>query len=88
MKSALAAARQRQGQWEADFTSRSASLPQWHVLTVKEFTSQGGADATILDDQSVLLSGKRPDKDTYVIEVESDLTNVTGFRLETLTDPS
>ena len=38
--------------------------------------------------QSVLLGGEPPDKDTYTVTVKTELTGITGFKLEALTDPS
>ena len=39
-------------------------------------------------DLSVLLVDDPPEKDTYTVTVETKLTGIRGFKLETLTDPS
>jgi hypothetical protein len=61
---------------------------QWHPLPPSQVTIASGATAKTLADGSVLLSGKNPDKDTYTIAIDSDLTGVAAVRLEALTDPS
>ncbi|MEX2216114.1 MAG: PSD1 and planctomycete cytochrome C domain-containing protein [Phycisphaeraceae bacterium] len=62
--------------------------PTWHALDVADFNSSGGAEGTILEDKSVLVSGARPDTDVYTVTVETELTDITGFKLEALTDDS
>ena len=42
----------------------------------------------MLADQSVLVSGAKPAKDTYVVELSTDLPRVTGLRLDALTHDS
>jgi hypothetical protein len=42
----------------------------------------------MLDDGSVLLVDDAPATDTYVVTVHTKLTDITGFKLEALTDPS
>ena len=60
----------------------------WRPLRPTQVTSQGGATCTILDDGSVLVSGKRPDVDTYTIRTKCDAGRITALRLEALPDPS
>jgi hypothetical protein len=60
----------------------------WHVLSIANFASAGGSSGSLLEDHSVLVGGETPDKDTYTIEVATTLKGITGFKLETLTDPS
>jgi hypothetical protein len=43
---------------------------------------------TVLPDLSVLASGENPANDTYTFVAETDLTGITGLRLEALPDPS
>lgn len=74
--------------WERALLDSLKNPRTWHVLTPAAFTSQGGATHRILEDGSILLTGPAPDKDTYVAEFSTNLTGITGFRLETLTDPS
>ena len=60
----------------------------WIPLNIVSFKSSGGATHTIQADQSVLIGGPTPDKDTYTIVCETELPQVDGFKFETLTDPS
>lgn len=59
-----------------------------HPLEVVEFVSENGASHSELDDGSVLLSGEKPDTDTYRIVLKATaLKNLTGLKLEALTHP-
>ena len=42
----------------------------------------------MLDDGSVLVSGTHPDTDTYTVQAESELKQITAMRLEALPDKS
>ena len=75
-------------QWEVKQRESLKQAPQWHVLVPTSFHSQGGASHKVLPDQSILVSGKRPDKDLYRVTYRTKLSGITGFKLETLTDPS
>jgi len=59
--------------------------PQAHPLKVVDFNSSGGADHQLLQDGSVLISGKKPDHDLYTLKTTCAKATITGFRLETLT---
>ena len=67
-------------------TDESSSPVQRHVLPIASFDSAGGATPVTLPDNSVLLTEDNPEKDVYTVTVYTDLKNITGFRLETLTD--
>ena len=84
-KEALQADRQA---WEAELVKAAAQAPRWHLLEVESFSSLGGASHEILEDQSVLVSGKRPDRDTYTVTLRSDLEQISGLKLEALTHES
>jgi hypothetical protein len=60
----------------------------WHVLPIARFVSAGGATGTPQDDHSILVGGELPEKDVYTVEVVTRLKQITGIKLETLTDPS
>src|SRR5262249_7210567 len=77
--------------WET--RPRPFPAPAWLVLkpthTGKFFLqSQGGATLTVLDDDSVLASGKQVDFDTYTISVFTTTPKITAIRLEALAHPS
>jgi hypothetical protein len=57
----------------------------WRPLIVEKAVSQGGATLTPDEQQAVLASGPRPDKDVYVVTATSDLQKITALRLEVLT---
>lgn len=76
--------------WEVSLNNASPDQTRstWHALDIADFNSTGGAEGKILGDKSLLVSGARPDTDTYTLTIETDLTNITAFKLETLTDAS
>jgi mono/diheme cytochrome c family protein len=61
----------------------------WRVLNPKGVTCEQGSTFRVLDDRSVLASGKAVGGDTYVLEtVIPETGTITAVRLEALTDPS
>ena len=74
----------RQAAWE----QKLRNAPLWTVLEPDSFTSSGGATLKKLPDHSILASGKNPSPETYTITAKTDLTGITGIRLEALTDTS
>jgi hypothetical protein len=74
---------ERQSQWES---ASSEQRVEWRALSPYSAQSAQGATLTVEND-IVVASGKNPPTDTYSIWVETNLTNVTGFRLEVLDDP-
>ncbi|HEX3150749.1 MAG TPA: DUF1549 domain-containing protein [Gemmataceae bacterium] len=75
----------RQAAWEK---AQSAS-PVWEAMTVTKAVAQSKAKMNInAKDNSVLVNGTNPDKDTYTVTVTSRLSNITGLRLEVLSDDS
>jgi hypothetical protein len=59
----------------------------WQPLTIAEFTATGGEDHRLLDDGSLLVTGRVPNTSTYTITVRTDLDRIAGFKLEALTHP-
>ena len=41
---------------------------------------------TLLDDGSILVTGDRPELDTYRVQYQSPVGEITGFRLEAIPD--
>ncbi|PHR87589.1 MAG: hypothetical protein COA78_37025 [Blastopirellula sp.] len=70
--------------WESEIAQKNV----WSVLHPTEVTSTGKATFKVLADNSVLVSGNKPAKDVYTLEVELPSTKVNTIRLEALTDPS
>src|SRR5436305_10476003 len=48
--------------------------------------SAGGAAVAVQDDKTIIVSGTNPAQDTYTIIAPTDLPEVTGLKIETLTD--
>ena len=59
---------------------------RWSLLDPVSAVSEGNATMTELDDHSILLTGDRPEIDSYEMVYETDANRVTGFRLEAITD--
>jgi hypothetical protein len=73
----------RQAAWEASLGKPVV----WQPLEARELKSAAGATLTRQDDKSIAATGKLA-KDTYTIVAPLDRKNITGFKLEALTDPS
>ena len=73
--------------WQKSAMASLASQPKWQAMKVTAFQSSGGEGYRVLKNGSVLLTGKVPDTATYTVEVEAELKDITGFKLETLTHP-
>ncbi len=69
--------------WESKHT---ADAVHWAPLEISEATSAGGATLTKLPDHSIRSEGVRPDRDTYVVTVRTNLPKITAVRVELLTD--
>lgn len=80
--------RREQSEWEHRLRSGLEATPAWHPLTPHEFSSTGGAEGRVLDDQSILWSGTAADQDVYTIRYRTSLNQITGFKLEALTHES
>jgi tetratricopeptide (TPR) repeat protein len=56
----------------------------WTVLKPTEMKSVGGATLTLLEDGSILSSGKRPDGDDYIIKAPPGVNNIRAIALDVL----
>jgi WD40 repeat protein/serine/threonine protein kinase len=67
-----------------------SALPDgsWAILVPSEMASAGGAILTRLPDGSILVSGVNPDQDSLMVVARTELSGITGLRLEMLPDPS
>lgn len=79
----------RQAAWEA----KQTNLPEW--ITVRPASVKVAAAANtpagtakVLADRSVLVETKPEFRGSYVVEVNTQLRNITGVRLEALSDAS
>ncbi len=57
---------------------------RWETLTPTRLVSKKHATMTVLDDQSVLVHGDKPNNDVYEVELPTDRKGITAFRLEVL----
>jgi mono/diheme cytochrome c family protein len=71
--------------WEKQAATQVAA---WVPLDPVMYRSAGGATLTKQPDLSLLAGGQRPDVDTYTIAADTDLQEISGVRLEVLTDDS
>lgn len=73
------------GAWESRMRLAAREPPKWHPLKIANFKSSGDETVKILDDQSVLITGRLPGTAHYEITCETALTGITAFKLEALT---
>jgi mono/diheme cytochrome c family protein len=71
--------------WEQEFESKPSA---WEPLSPTTYASSDGATLKRLDDNSILATDVRPDKDTYTITAPTSLTKLTALRLDVLADDS
>lgn len=72
-------------EWQRKLKERLAKGGSvWTPIKPEKLTSSGGATLSLLDDLSVLSSGKNPAKDTYTVTLHTDLARITGIRLEAI----
>ncbi|TWT61838.1 PSD1 and planctomycete cytochrome C domain-containing protein [Rubinisphaera italica] len=72
--------------WLTQLKSTSA-IPEWSVLTISEFESTGGETSTILEDQSVLVTGRIPGTTIYTLTAQAELAEISAIRVDALTHP-
>lgn len=66
--------------WESSLKE----TPKWTIVKPSKAISKGGAKLEILGDGAVLVSGKKPDKDTYTLTMKLPKGSFTAMRLEAL----
>jgi len=76
-----------QVQWENTLKS-NATVPVWHTLKPGPITGGAGTSFKVRSDQSVLVGGKSPPRETYRIILAAPAAKITALRLECLTDKS
>ena len=60
----------------------------WEPIRPVRAESTEGSSLRVLADQSVLVSGKNPDEDSYQVHLNVNRDDLTGIRLEALRHPS
>jgi hypothetical protein len=73
-----------QAAWEKAQRTAWSRAARWIPVRLEKAESSGGAKLAIADDASVLASGARPDKDTYLLQVGSLAQAVRALRIEAL----
>jgi hypothetical protein len=68
--------------------SAAREAEQWSPATPSSAVASNGSVLTLQSDGTILASGPRPEKDTYVISVRVKPAQLTAVRLEVLTDDS
>ncbi|MEM7010547.1 MAG: PSD1 and planctomycete cytochrome C domain-containing protein [Verrucomicrobiota bacterium] len=74
--------------WEAALVKQLGNEPQWKYLDITEFQGTQKEGSKDLGDNSILVTGKVPDKTTYTVSAKGDLAKVSAIRLETLAHDS
>jgi hypothetical protein len=64
-----------------------ASAPNWTPLVPQHLESKQGSQLTADAEGVVLAGGNHPATDTYIVGAETELTEITGLRLELIPDP-
>tara|TARA_R110002096_G_scaffold434052_2_gene654565 strand:+ start:3229 stop:6294 length:3066 start_codon:yes stop_codon:yes gene_type:complete len=82
------AANQNRHAWEESLRERVAREPSWEALQIEHFAGSEGEGFKPLDDGSILVTGKVPDKSSYTIRAKGDLQEAGAIRLEVLADES
>lgn len=75
-------------EWEKAFLKTAGESAREHVLRPRSVAVTSEAEWEFLDDESVLFTGNVPDKDDYTFVVETELSGITGLKVEFLADDS
>ncbi len=66
----------------------SESGAKWRIVEATATNSEGGAEFTLQDDGSYLVSGTNASNDVYTFTVPTSATNITAVRIDAMADPS
>tara|TARA_R110000850_G_scaffold96999_12_gene202676 strand:- start:839 stop:3922 length:3084 start_codon:yes stop_codon:yes gene_type:complete len=72
-------------EWENELRNSVEDRPEWQVLTIDQFQTNGGEDFRALDDQSILVTGNVPGTVVYTMDASVDLADIRAIRVEALT---
>jgi hypothetical protein len=72
----------------AEWEKGKSPAVRWLTLEPTSLSATGGAKLTRQPDGSILASGKNANQSIYTIVAATDLTDITGVRLEVLPDDS
>jgi mono/diheme cytochrome c family protein len=71
--------------WEQQAAAKAG---RWTVVRPAKMASRGHATMVVQPDGSVLVSGDWPNNDVYELDVPTEITGITGIKLEVLPDES
>ena len=71
--------------WEAELQAKPAVPLEFRPVELVGAQSSAGSELKLLSDGSYLVAGKNPEVDKVTITAKTDLKEISGFRLETLT---
>ena len=74
--------------WSKQLTTALDNQPEWKTLLIASVNSTGGEEFEILEDQSILFSGKLPNTTVYEIDCDEIPADIVGWKVEALTHPS
>jgi hypothetical protein len=74
-----------QAEWEK---AALTYQPEWHVLSPSNLTADNGVTLKALPDGSVLAGGAMPPSSIFETTAQTQLKNITAFRLELIPDSS
>jgi hypothetical protein len=80
--------RAAQPQWEETMRAGSAqpAEPTWHLLKPYEMFTERGTKLVVLEDGSIRAEGPSPETDEYSLNIDANLGELTGFKLEAIPD--
>jgi hypothetical protein len=80
--------RSEQANWEANLVAGSDSLaePKWHLLKPYELFSEQGTELRVADDGSIVAGGPSPETDDYLLNIDANIGEITGFKIEAIPD--
>lgn len=74
--------------WQEQQSQAANHEANWTQLKPSKLESVGKAKLALQADNSILVSGPKPDKDSYKLDITGELKNVVGLRIEALPDAS
>ncbi|MBL9173588.1 MAG: PSD1 domain-containing protein [Verrucomicrobiales bacterium] len=74
--------------WQDAERARILADALWVAPKAASATSAEGAELRIRDDASILVAGKNPERDTYVVRFTNGIPHLAGLQVEVLPDDS
>jgi hypothetical protein len=77
-----------QAAWEKQLAGQLGDQGTWKALSIEKLSSANGAAlAKDASDDSIVVSGSDPERETYTITATTELKGITAIRLEAIADP-